>query len=428
MRLLFNRIQYPLYSSEDVIDKGLDKADTIDDKLDFLNRDTDDTEVIDLDGDKKDDDKDPDDKDEDKDDDDDKDLKDLEDSLEDDEIDESKLELAMPVRRSEILKEFPDLFKKFPALERSYYRDQQFSEILPTIEDAKEAVAKAEILDKFETDLFDGKTELMLKSVKDNDPNAFNKITDNYLSALGNVDKAAYHHVIGNIVKHTIQTMLDSAADLDEESGSQLKIAAQILNRFVFSSNKFTPPSKLSTDTPKDENKDKLDNERKEFLQTKLDDAVEGLNTKVNNSVKSTIEGYIDPKNSMTEFVKKHAVKEALDDVNKLLSSDTRFKSLIDRLWEKAVKSNFKRELVDDIRNAYMSRAKTVLPTVIKTARNNALKGMGKRVSSDDGDTDKKGPINRRSTSSKDIDKSAKDKDTKIPKGMSALDFMNRND
>lgn len=421
---IYNRIQGPLYSPDDVIDKGLDKADTIDDKLDFLNRDTDD-EVIDLEDNKdKSDDKDDDDK-EDKDDDKDEDLKDLEDSLEDDHVDESKLELAMPVRRSEILKAYPDLFKKFPALERSYYRDQQFSEILPTLEDAKEAVAKAEILDKFETDLFEGKTELMLKSVKDNDPNAFNKITDNYLSALANVDKTAYHHVISNITKHTIQTMLDEAGGMDEENGTKLKIAAQILNQFVFGSSKFTAPTKLSTDTPKDENKDKLENERKEFLQTKLDDAVEGLNTKVNNSVKSTIEGYIDPKNTMTDFVKKHAVKEALDEVSQLIEKDTRFKSIIDRLWKKASENNFRKDLVDDIRNAYMSRAKTVLPTVIKTARNNALKGMGKRVSNDD-NGDKKGPINRRSTSSNDDKSSAKDKDTKIPKGMSNLDFMMR--
>lgn len=423
MRLQFNRFNLQfLFSPEDVIDKGLDKSETIDDKLDFLNRDVDDAEVIDLETDKKDDKSDKEDKDENKEDDD---LKELEESLEDEDIDADKLELAMPVRRSEILKEYPDLFKKFPALEKSYYRDQQFSEILPTIEDAKEAVAKAEILDKFEADLFDGKTELMLKSVKDNDPNAFNKIADNYLSALASVDKTAYHHVISNITKYTIQTMIDEASGMDEGNGNKLKIAAHILNQFVFGSSKFSAPTKLSTTEVKNENEDKLDKERKEFIQTKFDDTVEGLNTKVNNSIKSTIEQFIDPKNSMTEYVKKHAVKESLDEVSSLLEKDTRFKSLIDRLWDKAARNNFKKELVDDIRNAYMSRAKTVLPTVIKTARNNALKGMGKRVSNDDGD-DKKGQLNRRSASSNDDNKAPKDKDSKIPKGMSNLDFMMR--
>jgi len=47
VRLQFNKIQSLLYSPEDVLDKGLDKSETIDDKLDFLNREVDDTDVID---------------------------------------------------------------------------------------------------------------------------------------------------------------------------------------------------------------------------------------------------------------------------------------------------------------------------------------------------------------------------------------------
>lgn len=425
MRLQFNRIQFPLFAPNDTLDVGVDKAETIDDKLDFLNRDTDDAEVIDLEDDKKDKSDKKDDKSDGKED---ENLEELEESLDDEEIDEDKLELTTPIRRSEILKKYPEVFKDFPYLEKAYYREQQFTEVFPTIDDAKEAFAKSETLDKFEADLFEGKTELLLKAVKDNDPNAFNKLADNYLSTLANVDKTAYHHVISNITKHTIQTMIDEASGMDEENGTKLKIAAQILNQFVFGSSKFTAPTKLSSDEVKDENKSKLDNERKEFLQTKLDDAVDTLNTRVNNSIKSTIEANLDPKNSMTDFVRKHSVNEALDEVSKLLEKDTRFKSLIDRLWDKAAKNNFKKELVDDIRNAYMSRAKTVLPTVIKTARNNALKGMGKRVSDNNDGDDKKGDIKRRSTSSNDDKLSAKDKDNKIPKGMSALDFMNRND
>lgn len=425
MRPLFNKIQLPLYAPNDVVDKGLDKAETIDDKLDFLNQDDDDKEVIDLKDDK--DDKDKDDKKDDKKDDDkeDDELKELEDSIKDEEVDEDKLELATPVRRSEILKEYPDLFKKFPYLEKAYYREQQFTEVFPTVDDAKEAQSKAETFDKLEADLFDGNTELMLKAVKDNDPNAFSKIADNYLSSLANVDKTAYHHVISNITKHTIQAMVDEAGGMDEESGNKLKIAAQILNQFVFGSSKFTAPTKLSKDEVKDDNKDKLDNERKEFAQQKFDDAVETLNTRVNNSVKSTIEANLDPKKSMTDFVRKHATNEALDEVSKLLDRDTRFKAVIDKLWEKAARNNYKKDLLEDIRNAYMSRAKTVLPTVIKTARNNALKGMGKRVSEDDGD--KKGPITRRSTTSSTND-SGKDKDTKVPRNMSNLDFMMADD
>ena len=35
-----------------------------------------------------------------------------------------------PVRRKEILAKYPKLFKDFPYLEKAYYREQQFTEVL----------------------------------------------------------------------------------------------------------------------------------------------------------------------------------------------------------------------------------------------------------------------------------------------------------
>src|SRR5881396_2432670 len=78
-------------------------------------------------------------------------LKELEEELK--EPDEEKLELVTPIPRREILAKYPQLFKDFPYLEKAYYREQQFTELLPTIEDAKIAVEKSSILDKFENDV-----------------------------------------------------------------------------------------------------------------------------------------------------------------------------------------------------------------------------------------------------------------------------------
>src|SRR5262245_22257496 len=76
-------------------------------------------------------------------------------------------------RKKEILKEFPTLFKKFPGIEHSIYRDRQFSEVFATPEDAKEASEKAEVLDEYSNDLSRGSMERMLKNIKDNDESAF---------------------------------------------------------------------------------------------------------------------------------------------------------------------------------------------------------------------------------------------------------------
>src|SRR5947207_15330863 len=109
MSRLFNSIQFPLYSPDDVVDKPVD---TVDDIIDYLKDDDSDKETIKLEPEKKietKDDKTDEVKQEKEEEDE---LKELEDELE--EPDEEKLELMAPVKRREILKKYPKLFEDFP--------------------------------------------------------------------------------------------------------------------------------------------------------------------------------------------------------------------------------------------------------------------------------------------------------------------------
>lgn len=335
---------------------------------------------------------------------------------------EEQLELITPVRRGEILKKYPNLFKEFPYLERAYYREQQFTEVFPTIPEAKEAAEKAQVLDRFEAELIQGgNTETILRAVREENPRAFFKIVDDYLPTLARVDEKAYLHVLGNVTKHTIMGMVQEGRRSNNEV---LQTAAQVLNQFVFGSSNFSPPSRLApVDKPEDSGREAEINQRQQaFVKQQFDTTLTDLNTRVNNTLKNTIEAHIDPKKSMTEFVRRHASDEALEDLNKLISQDTRFKALADKLWEKAIEDNFSKVSVDRIKSAYLSKSKTLLPTVIKKARQDALKGMGKRV--DDDSSEKKGPISSERPRSQ--QSSGKIKDAKdIPRKMSTLDFLN---
>lgn len=414
-----------------------------DDILDYLNQD-DETEIIDLDKDKKDDkktkeDKVKDDKKSDEDDEEDKkddedeeesdELKDLEDELE--EPDEEKLELSTPTSRREILKKYPKLFKDFPYLESAYYREQEYTKIYPTIKDARESSEKAQTLDNFEHDLVDGNTEDILVAVKKNSPKAFDKIVDNYLTTLSKVDQKAYHHVLGNTIKHTILSMLEEARSSSNES---LQEAAQILNQFVFGSSKFTHPTKLSSDEKAEDNteKNKIEEREKAFARREFEKTNSELSTRVNKAYKSTIEAKIDPKDSMSEYVKKTATREALEELESLIGKDTRFKVLVDKLWERAFKEDFSEDSIKRIRSAFISKAQTLLPSVISKARNAALKGMGKRVEKDDDDS-KESKNGNESSRKKDSNKGEeshrrKDSGKGVPDGMSTYDYLMSDD
>jgi hypothetical protein len=337
---------------------------------------------------------------------------------------EEQLELVTPVRRREILSKYPQLFKDFPYLEKAYYREQQFTELLPTIDDARAAVEARDVLNRFEADVMNGNTEKILKAVKQDSPNGFAKIVDDYLPALARVDEQAYFHVIGNATKHTIIAMVREARASNNEA---LQSAAQILNQFVFGTSDWKAPTNLAKEEPKDSGKSELDRERQEFRTQKFESARGDLNTRINNTLSNTIDANIDPKKSMTDYVRKNASREAMEMLSTVLDKDSRFVALKDKLWEYAFRNNFNRESVERIKSAYLSRAKTLLPTVIKKARIDALKGLGKRVDDEEDKAPNKSPLPMgRPRSSESSNKGGKIKDAKdIPKGMRTIDFLN---
>ncbi len=354
----------------------------------------------------------------------------LEEFDEDNNPDEEKLELVTPVRRKEILKKYPKLFDDFPYLEKAYYREQQFTEVFPTLDDARKAQTDSETLSQFESDLMDGNSEVLFTAVQKQDPKAFAKLVDNYLPTLAKVDNAAYLNVVGNIIKYTIQSMVVKGRARKNEA---LESAAAILNQFVFDSDTYEPPQPLSArqsvNKEVDEETRKFREEKENFNKQKFDTARTEVNTRINNSIKATIEVNIDPKGSMTAYNKKNASRDAIEQVEAALMSDSRLRQISDKLWERARESNFSKESVDRIRAAYLAKAKTLLPAVIKKARIEALRGMGKRVKDDTEETD------TRKTRSSNNDKpesrrvtgkitNAKD----IPRKMTTLEFLNSED
>ncbi len=344
-----------------------------------------------------------------------KDKLELKEDEEEDEIDDEKL--VTPARRKEILKTFPDLFKKFPYLETAYYRDQKFVELFATVEDAEEASGKAEMLDGLHSQLSEGNTESILKSVKENDPEAFKKLVDNYLPTLASIDQEAYFHVLGVQVKNLIISM---AAESKKTDNKQLQTAAQLVNQFVFGTSEFELPANLSTDSGDKDGRSKLDKDREEFDRQRFETARNDLSSKINNVLKSTVDAHIDPRSHMTAYVKKQATRDTMEAVDTAIQSDGRFTKILDDLWKKAAGANFSPASVNKIRSTYLSKAKTVLPSAIKKVRRESLQGLSSKGKADE--EDRKGPASkeRRHTSTSSSRKS------EDGKGMSTVDFFNQ--
>jgi len=296
-----------------------------------------------------------------------------EDEIEKLDLDEDKddnLDITAPPRKKEILAKFPELFKTFPFIEKILYRDKQYNELFGSFDDAKELAEKAETFNTFERDLLSGKTEDILKNVKDTDSKAFDKIVDNYLVSLHKVDKEAYFDVVNNMNKRLIQAMVEEANSAENED---LKQAALLLHQFLFGSSKFTPPKVRSSEKPEDKDSE-AEKERLAYVQERFETSSQELQTKVDNTLKATISEYIDPKGVMTPYMKRNAVNDALKSIHSSLGTDSSFRRSLDKTWKAAFDAKFSKDSLDRIRALYLSRAKSGLGNAIKKARAEALK------------------------------------------------------
>lgn len=338
------------------------------------------------------------------------------------EIDELD-DVVNPLSRKALLKEYPDIFKKFPQLEKGYYGNQKYREIFPTLDDAQEAASKLEEYKGIESELREGKSETLFKNLMQENPDSFNTLVDNYLPTLGRVNEAAYFHVIGNVIKTTVLRM---ARQAEAKKDDDLMTAAKMLHGWAFDDEEVTPPTRFARSSNPE--KSQLDKEREEFRASKLAQNQEEVKGRVNETIKATIDKYIDPNEKMPAYMRNAAVRDAVEKVNDLLSQDRTLNKFVEKLWKTAESAKFSPVEVGKIRRAYQERAKALLPHVIKKVRADALKGVERRKADD---KDRKGqlPSRGRESSSRNDNRGRQSENNDSnsrhrPAGKSTLDLL----
>ncbi len=345
----------------------------------------------------------------------------IEDELQEPDEDELNPDAVMPSRK-EMLTKYPKLFKDFPELEKAFYRDRRYTELFPSVKEAEHASAKAETWDRLEGDLRSGNIGNILRSVADTDKNAFYQIVDDVLINIREIDEAAASHVYGGVVKDVIQLMVENGQTKETE---HIKTAAQILHQFIFGPKKWEPHQRLSKPVEKNPQADKLTEREREFTKKQFGLARGEVVSRVDNTLKATIERHIDPKDSMTPYVKTKAIGDVFEDVQEQIKNDARFQKVLTRLWENAARKEFDESSKKAIRDALISKAKQLLPTALQKGRKVALGASRMRTEKSEGTpktqtshkTGKTAAQNRSGGS-------ARDKAKSIPRNVSTRDFL----
>lgn len=419
--------------NSDVDDKADDvdgnKADDVKLKLDEDDKETDDKVDDDDEDDDADDESDSDeDSDEDEDDDDKEKAIDLE--------AEDELELARIPKRQEIKAAYPDIFKKFPALDHIIQREHAFAEVFPTVSDARNAKTEVGNFKQFQDELLSGDIAGVLKSVKSANPNAFTKITDGLLDTLMKVDSNSHLGITARVTKGILNHVHQTASqqlkrDPNNKQAQQLQIASELLHESIFNTSEVTPFNEQKQTETENPEAVKLKKDRADFDNVRFQAAFNTVANSVSGTLTKAVERDIDIKNLLPPYVKTRVVKEVMGELDRQLMTDTRFKNVIDKLWQRARENNFNDENLNHIKSALKEKAKTILQPIMRAKKGEALKGLGVRNKSSEERSSSNGEArtsgDKKPSQKKSMTRSRSEGERLVPKdGESIADFLAR--
>ena len=347
--------------------------------------------------------------------------------------DEDELELAKIPKRQELKKAYPDIFKKFPALDHIIQREHAFAEVFPTVGDAKAARESVTAFNKFQSDLLNGDVEGVLSAVKQTDPKAFDKISKNFLDTLIKVDPNAHLATTQKVTK-SILNYIHSGAEArlkkypNDEQAGQLKLASEIIHAAIYDTDEVTPyQESAASKKEEDPEVEKFKTERANFEKTRFDAAVQSVTSITRSILENAVTRDIDPKGTLPPYVKSKLVTDVINELDRQLGGDARFRGLVDKLWNKARESGYSDESLKNIRTALKEKAKTVLPGIMRAKKGEAMKGLTSRVSNNrEQKSQPKKLVEDTRAPRREVTSSRRDSD-KLPKpGEKAIDFLMR--
>lgn len=292
----------------------------------------------------------------------------------------------------EVTKKYPNLFKDFPDLRHKFFHEEQYRELFPSIEEAKEALEEVEGFRELETSLKSGTvqdTEGILESIKELGADVVANFADNFLPALQKIDQDTYFRTITPLLVQSVRNLYDSGIQNENEN---FQNAALVMAKYLFGDMKVASGEKevKLSEKPGSKGKGKdteLENERAQFRNERYTTFLNDVTQTSNSQITSLIENGLDPKNAMPSGMKRLIVREVAEEISKVLGANSTHKSKMNSLWKKAGDGNFQSNWKSKILSAYLEAAEEVMPRIRSKIRAEAL-GIRERRPENNGDKD----------------------------------------
>ena len=263
---------------------------------------------------------------------------------------------------SKLNKKFPGILKDHPELRETVERELQFRELFPKLGDASDSLRQSKVLKDLNKEIFqDGSIGNLLKTVKDQDSEALNRIARSLPDELYKLDNKVYGQLSLPIINEAI---LAFSEKIEKNSDEEIR---KIGKNFISAMAKFINGNK-SPDNTEQKEKD-LDEKNRKYTNARSEEA----NTYVGEKVIQTLDKNLDSKiTGLSDYMKQSVKRDILQKVDEVMRSDSVFQSKRGELWRVAADANFAQSSLDTIVRAMLTQVKGVLPRLRAEVLENA--------------------------------------------------------
>lgn len=312
----------------------------------------------------------------------------------------------------EIKEKYPEIAKN-KEFREVYFREKAYSELFPTIEDAKEAGEKARVLEVFDQSLIDGDPGYLIKNLS---PTSLAGFTNKVLPALREYNKDLFLKATAPVVIDIVNNIHDHAVNKGDKN-----LQTSVLNVCNWLFGEFKVPGRLNptrVDPEVEKEKKTLQEERANLLLTHRKEFTGKIERSIGRQLSKIIGEGLGIEN---EFLATSVIEKTLEKVKSTIYSDKDFITRVQSIYQQAERAGYSPEYATRVVSAYLGRAKGI---ALKARAEFKASAVGKQSTNGGGKDTRR--VVRTEKGTKETEKRTEKVDLRNTRMLSDLDIINR--
>jgi hypothetical protein len=292
---------------------------------------------------------------------------------EDDKKEDEEPELAR-FTLDEIKAAFKDNPEGLKQARHAFFREQQFTEIFPTVEEAQKAADAQLAYESITEAVVGGDTDKFFAQLKEASSSGMEKFSKNFFPSLMEVDKDLALDVATPIVKRFLNNVYEHSKTMtNEQDKKNVANAAKIVRRVLFGGSFEEIESDKGILAKEKKEESEVDKDKKEYFAKKYNDLYTEVANLCNTKLDEEINKGLDDLTKTKPGLKRILAKQIRDAVRDKMQTDKNHLARMNSLWHREDRNGFSGTLKQSLLTTFMAKAKSLVPKERALARKEAL-------------------------------------------------------